>query len=152
MLTIIIIITVITRQGDTAVIIRSWKEAFSLQYLGKYPTENKWSCRGGPGTLTAWDLWRIFPPVFLPCQWSDLRTHSWECRVRVGPSLPLSGYRIWLFWCQACPEPTLVSLWEEAGQADCRFLQAWFVCGLDFNFFLNFNLLGGGLFCFQSKL
>lgn len=43
------------------------------------------------------------------------------------------------------PRTTPVALREKTCQVDFRFLQAWFVCGLDFNFFLNFNFGG---FCF----
>lgn len=47
------------------------------------------------------------------------------------------------------PETMPGSLWEETCQVDLRFLHAWFVCGLDFNFFLHFNF--GGFVLFSEK-
>lgn len=47
------------------------------------------------------------------------------------------------------PITTPGSLWKETCQVDLRFLHAWFVCGLDFNFFLT--LILGGFVLFPEK-
>ena len=130
----IIIITII-RQGESAVIVRSWKEAFSHWHPGQCTTENKYGCRDYPVILTAWTILGIFFQLSSHPIESDFENPFLGVPGEAGTSHCPIVDRTWIFGCQASPHNSIGLPQEETYQADFRFLQAWFVCGLDFNFF-----------------